>query len=142
MFEGLEGAEAGAAGGIEAVLDFGEGGRVARGGVSEGVLLRVAESVLVLVLPHLGFGDAEATERPLAVDEVVDERAGFGGGGMVVVVALVDELFEVGSVFTGEDEGFGVDAGFEAVHGGDGLACDRGGAGGFLGITAVGFNLA
>ena len=60
----------------------------------------------------------------------------------MVVVELVDELVEVGEVFRGEDEGLGVDAGFEAVHGGDGLACDRGGAGGFLGIAAVGFNLA
>ena len=58
-----------------------------------------------------------------------------------MAVELFDELFEPDEVFRGEDEGFGVDAGFEAVHGGDGLACDRGGAGGFLGVTAIGFNL-
>ena len=46
---------------------------------------------------------------------------------MVVEVALLDELLEVGEVFVGEDEGFGVDASFEVVHGRDGLACDRGG---------------
>ena len=67
----------------------------------------------VLVSPGLGFGGAEAAESPLAVDEVVG----------------------------GEDEGFGVDAGFEGVHGGDGFACDRGGAGRFLGVAAVSFNL-
>jgi hypothetical protein len=50
-------------------------------------------------------------------------------------------LLEVGEVFVGEDEGFGVDASFEVVHGRDGLACDRGGAGRFLGVTAVGFYL-
>jgi hypothetical protein len=60
---------------------------------------------------------------------------------MVVVVVVFDELIELGEVFGGEDEGFGVDAGFESVHGGDGLACDRGGAGGFLGVAAVGFYL-
>jgi hypothetical protein len=60
---------------------------------------------------------------------------------MVVVVVVFDELIELGEVFGGEDEGFGVDAGFEAVHGGDGLACDRGGAGRFLGVTAIGFYL-
>jgi hypothetical protein len=77
----LEGAVAGAAGGIDAVLEFGEGGRVAGGGVSEGVLLRVAELVVVLVLEHLCFGVVEAAEEPLAADEIVDEAAGFGGGG-------------------------------------------------------------
>jgi hypothetical protein len=46
-------------------------------------------------------------------------------------------LLEVGEVLGGEDEGFGVDAGFEGVHGRDGLACDRGGAGGYLGVAAV-----
>src|ERR1017187_3508692 len=38
-------------------------------------------------------------------------------------------------------EGFGVNAGFEGVHGGSGLAYDRGGASGFLGVTTVGFYL-
>jgi hypothetical protein len=90
----------------------------------------------------LGFGVVEAAEGPLAADDVVDVEALFGVGGVVVEVALLDELLEVGEVFAGEEEGFGVDAGFEAVHGGDGLACDRGGAGGFLGVTTVGFYLA
>ena len=59
---------------------------------------------------------------------------------MVGVVGL-DELFEVGEFLGGEDERFGVEAGFEGVHGGGGLACDRGGAGGFLGVATVGFYL-
>jgi hypothetical protein len=70
--EGVEGLEAGAAGGIEAVLEFGEGGGVVGGGLTEGVLLWVAVFVVALVLPGLGLGDAEAAEHPLAVDEVVD----------------------------------------------------------------------
>ncbi|MGA2611716.1 MAG: hypothetical protein ABSH01_30090, partial [Terriglobia bacterium] len=65
----------------------------------------------------------------------------FGGGGVVVLVVLVDEQLEIGEFFGGEDERFGVDAGFEGVHGGDGFACDRGRAGGFLGVTAVRFYL-
>jgi hypothetical protein len=89
----------------------------------------------------LGFGVVEAAEGPLAADEVVDVEALFGVGGVVVEVALLDELLEVGGVLAGEEEGFGVDAGFEVVHGGDGLARDRGGAGGFLGVTTVGFYL-
>ena len=97
----MGGADALAAGGIEAVLEFGEGARVAGRGISEGVLLRVAESVLALVLPHLGIGGAEAAEGPFTVDEVVDEITGFRGGGVVALVVLVDELFEVGELFGG-----------------------------------------
>jgi len=59
----------------------------------------------------------------------------------VALVVVVDELLEVGEFFGGEDEGFGVDAGFEGIHGGDGFACDRGGAGGFLRVAAIGIYL-
>ena len=60
---------------------------------------------------------------------------------MVMLVVLVDEEFEIGEFFGGQDEGFGVDAGFQGVHRGGGLAGDRGRAGGFLGVAAVGFYL-
>jgi hypothetical protein len=96
---------------------------------------------VILILPGLGFGVVEAAEGPLAADEVVDIEALFGVGGVVVEVALLGELLEIGETFAGEDEGFGVEAGFEVIHGRDGLACDRGGAGGFPGVTAVGFYL-
>jgi hypothetical protein len=140
--EGLEGAVAGAAGGIDAVLEFGEGGGVVGGGISEGQLLVFVEGHVVLVGPHFGFGAVEAAEKPLAADEVVEEATGFGGGGMVELVILVDEELEVGAFLVGEEEGFGVESGFEGVHGRGGLTCDRGGAGGFQGVAAVGFNLA
>jgi hypothetical protein len=58
-----------------------------------------------------------------------------------VPVILFDELFEVGEFLGGEDEGLGVDAGFEGVHGRYGFACDRGRAGGFLGVTTIRFDL-
>ena len=142
FFKGLEGAVVGAAGGIDAPLELGEDARVAGAGLSEGQGFGGVGELLVLVLPELGFGGAEAAEGPLAVDELVDEEASFGGSGAVALVILVDELVEVGLIFRGEEKGFGVDAGFEGVHGGDGLACDRGGAGGMLGVTAVSFYLA
>src|ERR1039458_8216377 len=62
-------------------------------------------------------------------------------GPVVVLVVVFGELVDVGKVFGREDEGLAVDAGFEGVHGGSGLACDRGGASGFLGIAAVSFYL-
>ena len=83
----------------------------------------------------------EAAEEPLAADEVVNEAARFGGGGVVELIILVDEALEVGELLVGKEEGFGVEAGFEGVQGRGGLACDRGGAGGFLRVTAVGFDL-
>jgi hypothetical protein len=137
LFEGLEGAVDGSTGGVEAVLEFGEGVEVDGGGLSEGVLLGASPALLLLIFPGLGFGDAETAEGPLTGNEIVDQEAGFRGGGLVVPVILFDELFEVGEFLGGEDEGLGVDAGFDGVHGRDGFACDRGGAGGFLGITTI-----
>jgi len=139
--QGLESSEAGPAGGIDAVLEFGEGLGIATNGLAEGELLGVVVDALVLVLPGLGFGGIEAAEGPFAADEVVDVGAGDWGGGAVVGVVGFDELFEVGEFLGGEDEGLGVEAGFEGIHGGCGLACDGGGAGGFEGVTAVGFYL-
>jgi hypothetical protein len=102
----------GAAGGIDAVLEFGEAVRAEGGRLSEGVLPVDAEAAFVLVVPHLGFGGAVAAEEPFAVDDLVEVEAGFGGVGVVAVVVVRDELLEVGKLFGGEDEGFGVDAGF------------------------------
>jgi hypothetical protein len=141
-FEGEEGAVPGTARGVEAVLKLGEGVGVAGGGAAERELLLVAILVLILVAPGLGFGFIEAAEGPFAADEIVDEGALGGVGGVEEEVALLGELMEVVGVLAGKDEGLGVEAGFEAVHGRCGLARDRGGAGGFLGVQTVGFYLA
>jgi hypothetical protein len=141
LFEFLEGSLAGAARAVEAPLELAEGFGLVAGGLTEGIFVIGLKGVLVVVCPKLGFGGAEAPLEPLAVDEVVDEGAGFGGGGLVALVVFVDQEFEIGELFGGEDEGFGVNAGFEGVHGGGGLARDGGRAGGVLGITAVGFYL-
>jgi hypothetical protein len=141
LFEVLESAVNGSAGGVEAVLEFGEGVEVDGGGFSEGVLVGAGPALLLLIFPGLGFGGAETAEGPLAGDEIVDQEAGFRGGGLVVPVILFDELFEVGEFLDGEDEGLGVDAGFEGVHGRDGFACYGHGAGGFPGIPTIRFDL-
>jgi hypothetical protein len=49
----------------------------------------------VVECPELGFGDVEAAEGPLAADEVVDQGAGFGGGGMVVFKAEPYATFRI-----------------------------------------------
>ena len=127
MLEGVEGAVEGAAGGIDAPLELAEGFVFVHAGLAEGELVLLAVGFLVGIFKELGFGGAEAAEGPLAADEVVDETAGIGGSGAVLLVVVFDELLEVGEVFAGEEEGFGVDAGFEVIHGRDGLASDRGG---------------
>ena len=142
LLEGAEGAVEGAAGGIDAPLELAEGLVFIHAGLAEGELVFLAVGFLMGIFKELGFGDAEAAEGPLAADEVVEQEAGFGGSGVVTLVVLVDELLEVGEVLGGEDEGLGMDAGFEGVHGRSGFACDRGRAGGFLGVTAIGFYLA
>ena len=141
LLEVLKGLAGGAAGTFHAPLELGEGFAAVGGGLTERVLGVGPVVFLVVVGPDLGFGGAQAALEPLAVDEVVDEGSGFGGGGVVALVVFVDELLEVGEFLGGEEEGFGVDAGFEGIHGGDGFACDRGGAGGFLRVAAVGFDL-
>ena len=110
--EGMEGAVEGAAGGIEAPLELAEGLVVLHAGLAEGKIVFHGEGFLVGIFKELGFGDAEAAEGPLAADEVVEQDAGFRGGGAVALVELVDELLEVGEVLGGEDEGLGMDAGF------------------------------
>jgi hypothetical protein len=102
------------------VLELGEGARVAGAGPSERQIVAGTAALPVGVWRGLGFG----------------------GGGAVALAVHVDGLLEASDVFGGEDGGFGVDAGLEAVHGGDGLACDRGAADRFWGVTAVSFDLA
>jgi hypothetical protein len=54
-----------------------------------------------------------------------------------------DEGLEIGGGFVGDDFGFGIDAGFEGVEieGRGGFPGDGAGAGGFLRVTAIGFDL-
>jgi hypothetical protein len=71
----------------------------------------------------------------------VDEHALLGGGGAEAVVRFADEFLEGGGDFAADELGFGVDAGFEGVHGGAGLARGGAGSGGFLCVDAIGCEL-
>jgi hypothetical protein len=46
------------------------------------------------------------------MDDGVDEVAGFRRRGAEPIVTLAGQSFEVFGAFTGNDEGFGIDAGF------------------------------
>ena len=54
---------------------------------------------------------------------------------------LGGEGFEFGGIFAGDDVGLGVDAGFEGVERRDGFSFGGFGAGGFLGVEAIGIEL-
>jgi len=152
VLEDFEGTEVHAIGGIDAALDAGEGieggvesvaegGIVLDGGVEEIGVGEVFVEAFDLVIPELGFDAAEAALGPLSGDEGVDERELDGIGGAEVEEELGGEGFEFGGIFAGDDVGPGVDAGFEGVESGAGFALGGGGAGGFLGVEAIGVDL-
>jgi hypothetical protein len=98
----LKGLTVGSAGALEAPLELGEGFAAIGGSLTEWVLWIGPEILFVVVGPDLGFGDAQAALEPLAVDEVVHERSGFRGGGVVALVVFVDQLLEVSEFLGGE----------------------------------------
>jgi hypothetical protein len=89
----------------------------------------------------LALDSAEAAQEPFAIDEGIDEHPLFGGGGTEALVVFAGELFELRDGFAGDGLGSGVDAGFEGVHGGVGLALDGAGSGGSLRIETIGCEL-
>jgi len=128
--------------GIESVLvGVAEGGIVLDGGVDEIGVGEIFVEALDLVIPKLGFDAAEAALDPLGGDEGVDKRELGGSGGFVVEEELGGEGFEFSGILAGDDVGPGVDSGFEGVESGGGFALGRGGAGGFLGVEAIGVDL-
>jgi hypothetical protein len=144
--EVLQGAVVGAVEGVEAGLEavevFGElivdgewmGGLFGFGNA-------VAVKGVVDLFPKVGFDAAEAAETPFGVDEDIDEGALFGGDGLEALKVLVDEVVEVLVVFVEDDEGVGVDAGFEGILAGGGFAGRGAGSGRELGVAPVGVEL-
>ena len=93
------------------------------------------------VLPDLGFGLAETAKLPRGGHHGVDEEAVFGRRGLKAGVVLEGEGFKGDGIFAGDDVGLSVNAGFEGIETGNGLALCGTGAGGFLCIEAVGLDL-
>jgi hypothetical protein len=111
------------------------------GGIDEIGVGKILVEALDLVIPELGFNAAEAALDPLGGDEGVDEWELDGVGGAEVEHECGGEGFEFGGIFAGDDVGPGVDPGFESVERGGGFAFGGGGAGGFLGVAAIGVDL-
>ena len=63
------------------------------------------------------------------------------GGGLKAVVMLDGERFEGVRALAGDDEGTSVNAGFEGIEAGNGLAALSAGAGRVLGVSAIRLDL-
>jgi hypothetical protein len=133
----MEGAVVGVHAALEAAqLGTGLGVRLADGGVIAGVGASGDFG------DHDGdFGAAKAAAEKLAVDQVVDHGALLGSAGLMVVVVFGAEGGAFGGIFPGEDFGRGVNAGFQGIPGGAGLALGGAGTGTLLGVETIGPDL-
>ena len=109
----------------------------------EGLVLELGAGELFVqafeaIIPKVSFDTPEAALRPLGGGEGIDERELVGAGGMEIEEEGRGDGFELGGVFEADGFAPGVDAGLEGVEVVDGLAFGRSGAGGFLGIEAIG----
>jgi len=96
---------------------------------------------LDVVLRELRVEGAEAALEPLGGDERVDECAHLGSGGLVAVVVFGGKEGESRGVFTGDDLGVGINAGFQGIEADCGLALDGAWTGGSSRIGAVSLDL-
>jgi hypothetical protein len=136
--EFAEGVAVVALGGIDHALEAGEGAVGILEGVSERGLLVEFVGGVHLVDEDLGFGGGEAAEGPGGAYENIDQVALLGDGGMEALEVLVEEGIEMAGFFAGNDEGLGIDAGFQGVHGGTGFARGGAWARGGVGMGAIG----
>jgi hypothetical protein len=91
--------------------------------------------------PELGFEAGEALEEPIGADQRIDEKALEPGGGSPLLVIAGGHGFEFAGIFAGDDLGFGVDARFEGIETGNGLALQRARAGRELRIATIRLDL-
>jgi hypothetical protein len=94
-----------------------------------------------VVLPDVGLGAEHAAEEPFAAEHAVHLKAFAGVAGTDHLEVVLLEGVEIGAVFADDELGLGVESGLEGVHGRGGLARGRAGAGGELGVAAIGLDL-
>jgi hypothetical protein len=94
-----------------------------------------------MVFPEVGLGAEEAAQDPFVADERVNLEALLGSEGLETGDVLILERGKFVAVLADDELRVGVEAGFECVLGGDGLALGSARAGGFLTVEPVGFDL-
>jgi hypothetical protein len=123
-------------------VEAGDGGIVGVGVADGGdVRHRAAAEALHGDLPDFGFDPAETAEHPLAVNQLVNERALGGGGGTVFGGELGFELFELGTELGADDDALRIESGLERVLAGADSALDGAGSGAALCVAAIGREL-
>jgi hypothetical protein len=101
------------------------------------LLFELVVAVLEVVGVEVGFGEAEAADEPLVVDDGVDEVPLTRGDGVELGIVFVAEAGEGFGLFRADDQGFGMKAGFEGVESGNGLTGVRARAGRVLRIQTI-----
>src|SRR6266581_2583667 len=101
----------------------------------------IFDQAFVFVLVERGFHALNPQSTPGGHGDLGDEEFLGGGGGLVFGVEPVEQGVELGGIFAGQDEGFGVQAVFEAVQTNGGAAFGRGRARAVLRVETVRFDL-
>jgi len=132
-----------AVGGVHAALETAQlAAGIDVGLADDGVIVEVSTFGEVGLVWDFGdhdfdFDAAKAAEDELAVSEAVHQGAFFGSAGLVADVVFVAEDGAFGGVFPGEDLGLGLDAGFQGIRGGAGLALGGAWTVALLGIETI-----
>src|SRR6266404_745415 len=101
----------------------------------------IFDQAFVFVLVEGGFHALNPQPAPGGHGDLGDEDFLGGGGGLVFGVEPVEQGVELGGIFAGQDEGFGVQAVFEAVETNGGAAFGRGRARAVLRVETISFDL-
>ena len=101
----------------------------------------IFDQAFVFVLVERGFHALNPQSTPGGHGDLGDEDFLGGGGGLVFGVEPVEQSVELGWIFAGEYEGFGVQAVFEAVETDGGAAFGRGRARAVLRVETISFDL-
>src|ERR1019366_5442563 len=121
---------------LDADEEFGGGGVGEQGG-GEGCSRGLGEESAV----EIGLDAQEAALLPIGAEHGVDVEA-FGGGFSAELAGVVGgEGLVIGGIFAGDDDGGGVDAVFQCVEAGGGLALEGAGSGRFLRVGLIGRDL-
>ena len=92
----------------------------------------VADGVVsAVVVPEFGVGERISAQEPVGVDEGGDEERLLGSGGFPAEEVFMGKGAEFRGVLAGDDLGAGIEAGFEGVGTGGGLAMGGARARGF-----------
>ena len=79
----------------------------------------------------------QAALLPVGAEHGIDVESLGGGLGAEVAVVVGDEGVVVGGIFAGDDDGGGVDAVFQGIEAGGGLALGGAGSGGLRRVGAI-----